>query len=598
MIGISELLSTQYIVEQIKDKSPQEQLLILAELKQEAKRYSVTREFNAIVKIAKDEANKPTYSYTLMQDIPQAIQNTAGYDVTELGIFLPLQHGQLEVCPYPIFPVERYKDIEDGTEKVKLTFKRDHKWHTLIQSRSILSSASKITQLADNATGINSENAKAVVRYLSDIESANRDTIPQQKSVSHLGWTDYGFVPFIDDITFTGADQYGQLYNKFHEHGDFNTWHDLHVKCMRYDLPKIIIASSYASLLLRHVGVNGFCVHLWGESGRGKTVALMLGASIYGDTDPKNGIIRNGKTTSNGIEPVLAFFKDVPVYFDELTTLSQDQITDMVYKFAQGQGKGRMNKNAGLQKTYTWNNIAILSAEKPLSDARTQSGAVNRVISLYTAGKVFGDMDMVDIVSTLRKNYGFGAKRFIEAIKHEDIDRLYSTYLAQIPERIEQKQANAAALILTAYDIACRRVYNVDNNLSTETIVAFLAGKDDVSYAKRAYNELLSWVDANYTYFDDSDIQQSKWGAYGNNKQLVHIFYARFVDWCAKNNYQPKALLREWRNTESIKVRSKNEYKNNATIKGKSYSDVITINIPIERYLKELEESATEDLPF
>ena len=573
-----ELLTIDNIISVIADKSPQEQIVLLAELKQQASDLHIAREFNNAVKLARSEIMRRNSGKPLA-DIPEVITDTAGYSVTELGVFMPLQNSMLEICPYPIFPAARYTDIDDGTEKLKILFKRDNKWREIIVPRSTTANAAKIIQLADSATGINSENAKSVVKYLSDIESANRYSIPVNYATARLGWTEYGFVPFIDNITFTGAETYAQLYDKFHTKGDFNTWRELSVECLKYPSPRIITAAAYASLLLKHIGVNGFCVHIWGESGRGKTVALMLAASIYGDADPKSGIIRNGKTTANGIEPVLGFFNDCAVFFDELTTLTQDQITDMVYKFAQGQGKGRMTKNAGLQKTYTWNNVAILSAEKPLTDGRTMSGAVNRIISLYTEGEVFGDLDMIRIANTLKDNYGFGARLFIDALKDIDVRAIYNKYTALIPDTIEQKQANAAAVILTAYEIASTAVYGIDDTLTVDELLPFLAAKDEVSVAQRAYENIKAWIEANYTYFDESEITQSKWGAYSENGNTVHIFYARFSEWCAKNGYAETALLREWRTRGIIKTRNKNEFKNNARVKGLVRSDIISLVI-------------------
>lgn len=597
---VQELLSVEKIVDILQNQSPQQQIITLAELKQEASKLHIARDFNNAVKLANTELKRRQAGEQLT-DVPEVITDNAGYEITELGVFLPLRDGNLEICPYPLFITERYQDIDDGTEKVKIVYKRDNTWREIIVPRNTIANASKIIQLADSATGINSENAKAVVRYLSDIESANRYTIPTKYATARLGWTEYGFVPFIDNITFTGAETYAQLYDKFHTKGDLNVWRELSVTCLKYPLPRIITAAAYASMLLKHIGVNGFCVHIWGESGRGKTVALMLAASVYGDADPKSGIIRNGKTTSNGIEPVLGFFNDCAVIFDELTTLSQEQITDMVYRFAQGQGKGRMTKNAGLQKSYTWNNVAILSAEKPLTDNKTMSGAINRVISLYAEGAVFGDLDMVYIANTLRENYGFGARLFIDALNTVDMQAIYKKYVAEIDDRIEQKQANAAAVILTAYEIAAKHVYGIDNVMTADDIIQYLATKNEVSVSERAYETLLSWVEANYVYFDDSDINQSKWGFYGQNGDMIHIYYTRFVEFCERNGYQPTAILREWRAKDLIKTRARNELKNNVKVKGVLCSNMITVLL--KKYQRESEQRLIEveydgKLPF
>lgn len=589
---IQELLSVQNLLDILQNQSPQQQIITLAEMKQEASKLHIARDFNNAVKLANTELKRRQAGEQLT-DVPEAITDSAGYEITELGVFLPLRDGNLEICPYPLFITERLRDIDDGTEKVTLRYKRDNAWREIMVPRQTVANATKIIQLADSATGINSENARGVVKYLSDIESANRYTIPTKYATARLGWTEYGFVPFVDNITFTGADTYAALYDKFHENGDFKVWRDLSAECLKYPLPRIVTAAAYASLLLKHIGVNGFCVHLWGESGRGKTVALMLAASVYGDADPKSGIIRNGKTTSNGIEPVLGFFNDCAVIFDELTTLSQEQITDMVYKFAQGQGKGRMTKSAGLQKTYTWNNVAILSAEKPLTDGRTMSGAVNRIISLYADGDVFGDMDMVRIANTLKTNYGFGARLFIEALKYVDVRAIYNKYACAIPYIIEQKQANAAAVLLTAYEIAATAVYGISDKLTVADLIPYLAARDEVSVSDRAYKALLDFVDANYTMFDDSDTYQSKWGR--KSDTYVHIFYARFVEFCERNGYQPTSVLKEWRSKNLIKTRNPNELKNNATIKGVAFSNVVSVALPVE---KPKPSVVQEELPF
>lgn len=584
-LTLQELLSIQKIAELLQDKPLQEQTLLIAELRQQASKLKVGRDFNKVLKSAEEKNSHDlivSQKGKEIKDQKGIIKNNAGYYITEMGI----NYQSFEICPYPMFITERYIDIDDGTEKVKLEYKRDGEWREIILPRAIIANANKIIQLSDIATGITSENAKGVVKYLSDIESVNRYNIRVKMATSRLGWTKFGFVPFVDDIEFTGSDNYAELYNKFHESGNIEVWRAVSNDCLQCTIPKIIVGASYASVLLKAIGVNGFCVHIWGESGRGKTVALMLAASVYGDADPKNGIIRNGKTTSNGIEPVLAFYNDCPVCFDELTTLSQDQITDMIYKFTQGQGKGRMTKNAGLQKSFTWNNVALLSAEKPLADNKTMSGAINRVISIYTDSAIFGDKDMVFIANILKKNYGFGARIFIDSLTEVDVFDIYKKYIKEINlEKYEQKQANAAALILTAYEIAAKYVYKTEEKLSAADIIPYLAEKNTVSISSRAYENIIAWVNANYTYFDESEILQSKWGSYSKDKEdkektYVNIFYVRFSDWCCKNGYQEQALLREWRSKNLLKTRSKNEFKNNARVKGELRSDIISLLLP------------------
>lgn len=566
----NQLLSFDYLTKKLENVPLQNKAVVLAELQQEAKKLGVSKLFASQIKLVEHnlvENKMAKMKGVILKDIPSAIKNTAGYVVTELGISLILPNSlqEVEICSKPIFITERYKDIEDGQEKVKIEYKSDSTWYSLIVPRSTIANSARITQLADFATGINSENAKEIVKYLNDIESNNRLTIPIKKSISKLGWTEYGFVPYVDDIVFSGADIYAELYSKFKEKGDFDLWKSISRQCLEYKIPKIFVSASYASLLLDFLGVNGFCVHLWGESGKGKTVAMMLSASIYGNPDSKKGIIRNGKSTENGIEPILSFFNNCACFFDELTTLPQEQINNMVYKFTQGQGKTRMSKNSTLQKTYTWNNVILLNAEKPLSDINTKSGAINRVISINTSDAIFGGMDMKNIADILRENYGFGAKRFIEAISNKenniDFKAIFKKYMDKVPENIEQKQANAVCSMLVAYELACKYVYEIDDNLTIQDFIDFMITKEEVSASARAYNNLIDYISANYIYFNDSAINQSKWGKYTKNKDYVLIYPNRFREWCIKNSLNENEVLVGFKNRCLLKVTSPSKFQ-------------------------------------
>ena len=47
--------------------------------------------------------------------------------------------------------------------------------------------------------------------------------------------------------------------------------------------PQIYLAASFASALLEPLGALPFIVNLWGETGKGKSVNLMLAASVWAE---------------------------------------------------------------------------------------------------------------------------------------------------------------------------------------------------------------------------------------------------------------------------------------------------------------------------
>ena len=81
---------------------------------------------------------------------------------------------------------------------------------------------------------------------------------------------------------------------------------------------RIILAASFASVLLEPLNCLPFFVHLWGvDSGTGKTVALMVAASVWGD--PAVGsYIKTFDGTVVGQEKTAAFLNNLPLCLDEL----------------------------------------------------------------------------------------------------------------------------------------------------------------------------------------------------------------------------------------------------------------------------------------
>ena len=105
-------------------------------------------------------------------------------------------------CYHPILPIERLKNLETGEEQIRLAFKRNGRWEEIIVPKVMITSASKIVALSGRGVAVTSENAKLLVRYLSDVENRNTGQIAVQYSSSKLGWIKKEFLPYDTEITF------------------------------------------------------------------------------------------------------------------------------------------------------------------------------------------------------------------------------------------------------------------------------------------------------------------------------------------------------------------------------------------------------------
>ena len=101
------------------------------------------------------------------------------------------------------------------------------------------------------------------------------------------------FSPYVDDLIFDGDVSYKHLYDAVSEKGSAEKWIQF-VRDIRAEgnIPtKIVLAAAFASILVEPCNCSCFLVHLWNGSGNGKTVALMLAASVW--ANPKDRGVHN-----------------------------------------------------------------------------------------------------------------------------------------------------------------------------------------------------------------------------------------------------------------------------------------------------------------
>ncbi len=337
----------------------------------------------------------------------------------DFGVSRRGKFGEETACPHPILPVERLVNIDTGGEKLKLAFcKGDRRWREVIAEKKVLASNTSILGLADSGIAVTSENSRALVKYISDLENLNFDLIPEKKSVARLGYIEgEGFSPYVEGLVFDGDLNFRSIFESIKSAGSRREWLDL-ARSLRQGgvMARIVLAASFASPLVSPCGSLPFFVHLWGgESGTGKTVALMLAASVW--ASPEMGrYIQTFNSTVVGREKLAAFLNHLPLIVDELQLAkdSRGKLAFDVYALAEGVGRTRGNKNGGIDRTPTWSNCILTSGETPITNSSAGAGAVNRVIEIecLSSHKIIEDGHTT--AGILRKNYGFAGREFVE----------------------------------------------------------------------------------------------------------------------------------------------------------------------------------------
>ena len=432
--------------------------------------------------------------------------NAGDWEADDSGIFKKNGYNDEVACPHPIMPVERLVNIDTGEEKLQLAFRKGTIWRKIIVSKTVLASSNKVTELAGSGIAVTSQNARAFIQYISDMENMNYYLIPEKKSIGRFGYIpDEGFSPFVDGLIFDGDVNFKAMFQTVRSRGSETKWLETAAEVREMSTTaKIILASSFASVLLEPLNCLPFFVHLWGgDSGTGKTVALMVAASVWGD--PAVGAyVKTFDGTVVGMEKTAAFLNNLPFCLDELQLAkdSKGRTTFDVYKLAQGVGRTRGNRSGGVDLTPTWRNCILTTGESPLTGTASGAGAVNRVIDIECKSAQAVIKDGMRISGAVKRNYGFAGRKFVERLYQpgviDQVSERYRELFRILSDRdTTEKQAMAAAAIILADELACQWIFSGLQPLTIEKVSEFLASKAAVSAGDRGYKYLCDWVTQN-----------------------------------------------------------------------------------------------------
>ena len=510
-------------------------------------------------------------------------------------------------CYHPILPVERLFNIETKTEKIRLAYFRDNKWKDIIVDKDLIASNSKIVKLASYGIAVTSESAKNLVSYLADVENLN--TIPISQSTSKLGWNGDDFIPFDTSIKFDDESRYKDLIESIKMVGSDEIWLEL-VKGIRANKahyePQLMMSASLASVLVKKLNMLPFIVNLWGKTGGGKTVTLMLACSLW--ADPGEGkYITDSYATQNAFEVRLDILNNLPLLMDDLSKIRDklnDGFTDLIYLLCSGKGKERSNIDLGLNKSKTWSNTILSNMERPLATETMRGGAINRILDIEMAG---GDIyeNGNAIVEVIKDNYGFVGYVFVTLVQNLGIDyisKMRKDFEAKIKEEAEaqaskkeEKQVLPLSLILTADKIATDFIFKDGIYLDIPTMVRQLKDVEEVSEGKRAFEAIIDYTNMYKGKFVDNDFAPESWGFIKDG--YVNIIPSAMRKISLDQNFSVKAFC-SWAKENNI---LKANYKNTNVIRLQNKTQKFyTIKMELTEEISDFEESKVDqlDIPF
>ena len=617
-----DLLADQVYLELIDIESDQERIRTEERLRERATTLKIGKAFNSMLKSFKDELKRQQkesqkaelYGMTDFSGIERQmycgdwVANDAGIAKPTFSPVIPT----ITACHHPILITKRMQNLQSSEEFVTLMYHRmSEQWRSITVPRTIIASATQIVSLSAYGINVTSQNAKYMVDYLDTLESLNDGMIEIKQSSSKLGWITHNqvrrFLPYYGGIEFDGDIRFARCAESIRSCGSYELWkeHVRQIRATKRIEAKIMLAASFASAIIQLTGSLPFVIDLWGATEVGKTVMLMLAASVWANPATDAGFIGDYQTTDTALEVRCDLLNSLPMILDDSSKASQrirESMEPLVYTLTAGKGKSRSNKQLGTAAEKTWANSTLTCGEKPLISYLNQGGAFNRVLEVEGKESLFSDPHYT--VELIKSNYGYAGREFIEIVDHigeDEIKKIFDVFFRNLESDDKmQKQAYSMAAILTADKIATEHIFLDDAYITIDEASDVLTDRSEVSEGARAYAYLLDKIEMNKTRFDPDDEKPGeKWGFIGPN-DAVCFFPTAFHELLAAADFSEQAFV-SWAISAKVLIHSAGRKDYLCRPKGSA------TNIPVKRCyaLKVEQESESQwmsyeqsDLPF
>lgn len=511
------------------------------------------------------------------------------YGITKVTFNFKGEPKTESISNQPILITKKAINTDEKLIKIELTFKVSGIWEKLQVEREIISDSRKLITLSNYGFPVHSGNSKKIVEYLHSFENSNEDFLETIYLTHNNGWKEnnntkiFGLGQNIigldskSKIAFSPESGFERFDKALNTHGNFEDWKKIIRTVINHNKLAFALYASLSAPLLSLIDAPSFLIHYWGDSSMGKTTALEIASSVWGNPAKESGgLVTSWNNTQVFVERIATFFDDLPLFLDDSQTADDKIISNIVYMVANSTGKGRGAKVSGVKHTTSWQTVCFSTGEKQLTESTQYDGAKARTIEL--AGSPFGrnESKLVNSVkSGVRENYGFAGNEFINYLiemannpeKIQELKETYRIYRDELSKKAKNEIGDRLAHYFAVIWLAGFLVDDllelngnpekVIDEIFTETI-SERNSQGDIS--TRALKDTISFAQANIKSFmgKANDSTREYFGIW-RDAEYIAFYPHKLKEFFTKNGYSYTSILRSWAERDWIK-RVKNEF--------------------------------------
>ena len=386
-----------------------------------------------------------------------------------------------EIYRHDIYVVQRIMDFEAGEGVVlRLHMPKDGVREFTMPLTAVTSRDEFRKEMAKQ--GVTLLNVDDLMRYIMAWINKLQDTKMADNAHRQFGWADDKKTFILgnqkihaDSIEFNppSASTVG-LFAAFEPKGDLESWKGLMDFYNRdgFELHQYVVCMGFGSILMEFIGgIACSALHLHSkDSGLGKTTAMIASASIWGNP---SDLVLDERDTHNSKMLRAEILHSLPLFIDELTDASPEDLSNLVYQFTSGKQRARMvsGANAERHRGEPWSLLAVttgntsaierirLKKENPSAEA--QRVLEVQVDKLFTSPDTKADTD--EFAHNLELHYGHAGIIFVQYVMKNElaVRQLLKEVQANIDKHVGLKSENrfwsaGAAVSITAGIIAYR----------------------------------------------------------------------------------------------------------------------------------------------